>query len=416
MRALLLLAALAPAAAQADCTESILRELGWTIVEGDETLIAAGAPCTRDSVDEARSAGDLRAIVPRGANLEHLLEHPATGCAFRLRLADAQRHAVDALVANERFRFFGVQARWLAFDRDARLQWQPVASFGRAWLPSGGNHDAIATFTTAGARAECGVGRQVAQYAALDALFGADGFDTAFARDEIVLGTFTQLGRSRSVLLGRGAGTLARDGLARNAAQRGRAALLATPAFVFAVDRGRVEDISNQAQNGVIVSVDADAAGSLRASGDLADANAAALRAWQLARGIDRRGPRWFQRLLGEGDGRAWALLDDADRATAESARAALAHPVLAGIALYGHPHGVRPLRWWLARMLDRNPGTPYRFELGNHNLDTEIRERWLAWRLSQCVTSAPDPRPARSGPAPRTAPVPAASPAAPSR
>ncbi|HET7842857.1 MAG TPA: hypothetical protein VFL14_01805 [Xanthomonadales bacterium] len=428
---LLLVLPLAVRGAEPGCVEGVLRELGWTLVDGDTLQVAAGDPCMRANPSEAIASGDLRAVVPRGpergAALARLLRDPATTCAFRLRLADASRTAIDTLVANERFRFFGVQASWLAFDRDARDAWQPIAAFGRAWRPAGNNHDALAVFANRGARAECGVGRQVAQLAGFDALFGADGFEAAFERDELVLGTFVRLGESRSVLLGSGAGELARDGLARSAATRGRAALLAAPAFLHAVDRGRVVDIANQAQNGVIVAMDDDAIAALRDSGSLADANSAALHAWQLARGIERRGPRWFQRLVGEDDVRAWDIVAAGDRAAAGALRDALDHPVLSGTALYGHAHGVRPLRWWIARMLDRNPGTPYRFELANHNLDGEIRERWLAWRLAQCsgeslaserawLTSAPDPLPAPSGPAPRTAPATAASSAAPRR
>jgi len=402
--------------AGAECVERVLGELGWTLAAGDALLVQAGAPCSRSSAAAARAAGDLRATLPHGAGredaLRRLLASPASTCAFRLLLADASRDAVAGLVANERFRFFGVQARWIEFDRDAAAAWQSIASFGRAWQPRAGNHHAIATFRAGGVRAECGVGRQVAQYAAFDELFGSDGFDAAFARDEIVVGTFVQLVRSDSVLLGAGAGTLARDGLARDAARRGRAALLAAPAFLFAVHRGRVGELANQAQNGVIVAIDDAAAATLAAEGGLVGANEAAARAWQLSRTIERRGPRWFQRLLGENDTRAWQLLTDEDRTAATAAQHALDHPVLAGINLYGHAHGVQPLRWWLARLLDRNPGTPYRFEVGNHNLDGEIRERWLAWRLSKCsgntlvaeratLTSARDPRRAPSGPAP---------------
>lgn len=411
-RRLLFVAALAlPFAvhgATAQCIERALLDLGWTLHDGP-MRVAPGSPCERDGLADARVHGDLHAWLPaddtRGEALRRLLLDPTSGCAFRLRLADATRDAVGALVANERYGFWRIGWRWLAFDRDATAHWRPTHSLGRGYVPATTNSAAIGVFARAGAHAECGVGRQVAQYAGFAALFGDDGFDAAFDRDEIVLGTFAKHAGTRSVLLGSGAGALAGDGLGRDAARRGRAALLASPAFLFAVERRRVVDIANQAQNGVVTEVGATAFDALRDAGSLALANAAALRAWQLSRAIERRGPRWFQRLFGEDDAIAWSLLADDDRAAAQAAREALAHPLLDGISLYGHAHGVKPLRWWVARMLDRNPGTPYRFELANHNLDGEIRERWLAWRLAQCsggsLTSSRDLLRAPSGPAP---------------
>lgn len=395
-------------AATAQCIERALVDLGWTLHDGP-MHVAAGSPCERDGLADARAHGDLHAWLPaddtREEALRRLLLDPASGCAFRLRLADATRDAVGALVANERYGFWRVGWRWLAFDRDAAAHWRPTHSFGRGYVPATTNSAAIGVFARAGAHAECGVGRQVAQYAGFAALFGNDGFDAAFDRDEIVLGTFAKHAGTRSVLLGSGAGALVGDGLGRDAARRGRAALLASPAFLFAVERGRVVDIANQAQNGVVIEVEDAAFAALRDAGSLAPANAAALRAWQLSRAIERRGPRWFQRLLGEDDAIAWSLLPDDDRASAQAAREALAHALLDGISLYGHAHGVKPLRWWVARMLDRNPGTPYRFELANHNLDGEIRERWLAWRIALCsgeaLTSSRDSLRAPSGPAP---------------
>ena len=320
-RRLLFVAALAlPFAVQgatAQCIERALLDLGWTLHDGP-MRVAPGSPCERDGLADARVHGDLHAWLPaddtRGEALRRLLLDPASGCAFRLRLADATRDAVGALVANERYGFWRIGWRWLAFDRDATAHWRPTHSLGRGYVPATTNSAAIGVFARAGAHAECGVGRQVAQYAGFAALFGDDGFDAAFDRDEIVLGTFAKHAGTRSVLLGSGAGALAGDGLGRDAARRGRAALLASPAFLFAVERRRVVDIANQAQNGVVTEVGATAFDALRDAGSLALANAAALRAWQLSRAIERRGPRWFQRLFGEDDAIAWSLLADDDR------------------------------------------------------------------------------------------------------
>ena len=41
-----------------------------------------------------------------------------------------------------------------------------------------------------------------------------------------------------------------------------------------------------------------------------------------------------------------------------------------------------------LARMLDRNPRTPYRIELALHNLHTTLYDRYVAWRLHECAST----------------------------
>ncbi|MNN92729.1 hypothetical protein D3C81_2110550 [compost metagenome] len=52
---------------------------------------------------------------------------------------------------------------------------------------------------------------------------------------------------------------------------------------------------------------------------------------------------------------------------------------------IYVHPRGIRPVRYHIARLLDRNPRTPFAFELGLHNLHTTLYRRWIDARLRQC-------------------------------
>jgi hypothetical protein len=61
--------------------------------------------------------------------------------------------------------------------------------------------------------------------------------------------------------------------------------------------------------------------------------------------------------------------------------RALLSDPFYREFEIYVHPKDVKPVGYHIARLLDRNPRTPFRIELGLHNLHTTIYERWAAQR-----------------------------------
>ena len=65
---------------------------------------------------------------------------------------------------------------------------------------------------------------------------------------------------------------------------------------------------------------------------------------------------------------------------------AILADPFFQGFEIYVHPKGVKPVAYHFARLLDRNPRTPFRIELALHNLHTTIYDRWLAQRFEACT------------------------------
>ena len=71
---------------------------------------------------------------------------------------------------------------------------------------------------------------------------------------------------------------------------------------------------------------------------------------------------------------------------------ALLDDPVYRDLRIYVHDRGVQPLRYHIARMLDRNPGTPYRIELALHNVHTELFRRYVDFRLAQCAAHAQAP------------------------
>ena len=69
--------------------------------------------------------------------------------------------------------------------------------------------------------------------------------------------------------------------------------------------------------------------------------------------------------------------------------RALLDDPFYRGFMIYVHPQGVRPIGFHVARLLDRNPRTPYAIELALHNLHTTLYRRWLDSRLRETAGTA---------------------------
>lgn len=409
---LALLAASAPAAmaegaslpsgvadASAACLAPVLEQLGWRfdLERDDATVLAPGTPCNRATLAEARAAGDLRAsaAITRDRDaLAALFAHPASHCGYAFLLGDAQRRAVDRLVVNRGLRFSGLQLGWIGFGAGGaeRDGWRATRRLARGFEPAQSPSRAIEGLYRGTIRAECGVGRQLAQYAAQYELHGAQDFDRAFAPGEIVIGTFNELQRSGSVLLGDAAGTLERDGRAEAAARRGRQAFAGLPGFIFHVfDATHLDAIHNQAENFVVYEVSAEAAAALREAGGFEPFNARAHELWDLARrlGLDRRIS--VEGLL-TGRFRAWrARLGPERGRLVERMEAILAEPFFRGFRIYVHPQGVHPVGKHFLRLLDLNPRTPFRIELGLHNLHTTMYERWIARRLATCMANGDD-------------------------
>ena len=279
--------------------------------------------------------------------------------------------------------------RMLAFQSSTttRGRWEPIASLGRGYIPSGANSHAIEAFYSGQVRSECGVGRQIAQYATQAELYGSKGFDTAFDADEIVIGTFNRLHPSRSILLGTSAGRFNRDGHAIAAATTGRQAFMGLPGFIFHVfDRSTLDDLNNQAENFVVYDVGAEAAEALRSHGGFEFYNRRNRTIWSLARAISgRKPPRYFQRLMIERDPALRAGLSADASATVARLDAEFADPFYRDFEIYVHKQGVKPVGFHIARLLDRNPRTPFRIELALHNLHTTLYDRYVAYRLGAC-------------------------------
>lgn len=372
--------------------------MGWRIEQASTTapVIARGLPCTRATLVQAQQAGDLRAALPaqwnaqqRGDALRALLDDPATRCAYAFELGAATQRAVSKLQDNPRYRFSAVQLGWIGFGwRGAAAQgWSGFKSFGRGYQPSGSNAQALDAFYRGQVRSECGVGRQVAQLATQRELYGDAGFDTVFSAGELSIGTFLTLHDTDSILLGAHAGEFFADGKAVKTAQLGRQAFVGAPGFIAHVfDKAYLDDIHNQAENFVVVDVSDAAAQALARRGGFAYYDARNRQIWELAKELRGPGRRRFERLLYERDAALRASLDAHQQARLQELLALLDDPFYQGFQVYVHPKGVKPIGYHVARLLDRNPRTPYAIDLTLHNLRSTLYWRWIDWQLQQCA------------------------------
>ncbi|WP_442255018.1 hypothetical protein ACS0OX_16550 [Stenotrophomonas pavanii] len=398
--ALLLVPSWVVAAPSLDCAQGLLQRLGWRFEDAvvSAPQVHGGAVCTRASLAAAQAAGDLQvrwpaALAPtaRQALLQQLLDDPATVCAYAFELGAATRRATQALEDNPGFRFSGLQLGWIGFGvHGAPAQgWQRTRSLGRGFMPSAGNSRALEAFYSGAVRAECGVGRQVAQLATQRELYGDAAFDAGFAADELSIGTFLALHRTDSILLGAHAGEFFADGKAVRTSAMGRQAFVGVPGFIEHVyDKGTLDDLSNQAENFVVVEVGEDAAQALAQHGGLAWYDQRNAELWKLAQDIPRVGQRYFERLLYERDPQLRARLAPRYHAALARMDQLLDDPFYRQFVIYVHPGGIRPIGYHIARLLDRNPRTPFSIDLAVHNLHTTLYRRWREAQLRHCAAT----------------------------
>nr|WP_270067065.1 hypothetical protein [Stenotrophomonas maltophilia] len=400
----LIAALLAPAwvvaAPSPDCTQGLLQRLGWRFEEASLTApqVRGGPVCTRASLADSQAAGDLQVRWPaalpaaaRQALQQQLLDDPATVCAYAFELGAATRRATSALQGNPTFRFSGPQLGWIGFGlQGAPAQgWQRTRSFGRGFVPRAGNSHALQAFYSGAVRAECGVGRQVAQLATQRELYGDAAFDTGFAAEELSIGTFLALHDTDSILLGAHAGDLFADGKAVRTSAMGRQAFVGVPGFIEHVyDKGTLDDLSNQAENFVVVEVGEGAAQALALHAGLAWYDQRNAELWQLAQDIPRAGQRYFERLLFERDPQLRARLAPRYHAALVRMDQLLDDPFYQQFVIYVHPRGIRPIGYHIVRLLDRNPRTPFSIDLAVHNLHTTLYRRWREAQLRHCAAT----------------------------
>ena len=381
------------------CEWAVLQQLGWQHsavskqAEARSSDVNSVAVCQAHSIEDAQAQGLLQLSLLTGSpterseRLQAALMGQSSRCAWQMQVRHAVSVATRKLSANRGFRFTWVQSGWLSFSGGSEAQgWRATKSFGRRYEPMWRNSLAFDAFVHGRSRTECGTGRQIAQLSMLRELFGDEGFDRMFSASELSIGTFVSLHDSDSILLGRHKGEQFADGSGRKTAAMGKQAWLGAPGFIEHVKpKSFVDDISNQAENFIIVDVSDAAQQHLQAASGFGRINADNERIWLWSQQLTMVGERYFERLLYEEDARLWQTLPAEQYRIAKRMQALLAQAQYRQFQVYVHPMGTKPLAYHIARLLDRNPRTPYKIELALHNLPTEIYPRWVQFQLQQC-------------------------------
>lgn len=377
-------------ASDVPCEAQVLQQLGWQAApQSAQPWLQDALICQMSNLKAAQNQSLL--YYPSHwhqdvAVLQAALNSQASRCAFQFKMSDAVQAATQKLSLNARFRFTAVQASWVNFGTRERSLWQQTRSFGRRFEPKYSNSQAFEVFYSGKVRAECSTGRQIAQIATLRELFGDEDFNRVFTASELSIGTSVSLHETDSVLLGRHKGEWFQDGSGRKTAALGRQAWLGAPGMIVHVkEASYLDDVSNQAENFVVVAVSEAAQQQLSQGQGLTRFQRDNVQLWQLSQSINQVGMRYFERLLIEKDSTLWQALPPAQRIVAKQMLALLQQPFYQEFLIYVHPMGIKSVGFHVARLLDRNPRTPYTIELALHNIPTEVYQRWLQAQLQNC-------------------------------
>jgi hypothetical protein len=383
---------LAPASAA--CQMAVLRELGWSVerVPGTSRLVySTGNPCDNSSLEESRSLGELRVRVPAVADeatlqssLRRVIASPASVCAYRFRVGSAARLAARKLQLNRGFYFYSDGWPYVAISNVARW-WGSCLNRGyySCIFPRRSNSDAMEDFVSGQIGTECALGLQAAEYATLREIFGDAGFNRSFQTQEIVIAPWT-------VLHGTGSATWGRLTNVDTEVDRNGAVTASLGSQAFLGFSGYIGNVFGEAyldhpidrgENFLTTFVSLSAGAELAARGGFTQYNAWNRRLYELGRML----PPSIERLaLTNQDPDLLPITANQRQAFAEM-QAILRNPVYTGYQVFVHPLGTLTLGQHIVRLLERNPRTPYTFELYPSRMGRGIYARYVNLLLSRC-------------------------------
>jgi hypothetical protein len=180
-----------------------LAHLGWRFVRDPSVArveVQPGRPAWRRTLEVAQEAGDLVVRVPAqasladlrafGATLPALTDSLASRCAYQQRIHVATwnaTHKLGAIAKRGSYAFpqiLVVDSPWFVF-RPPVPEWEEA---GRLHLPSASPARAIESIYARGGIAECYAAQILATFAIQYELYGPEGFDAAFPREDVAIG------------------------------------------------------------------------------------------------------------------------------------------------------------------------------------------------------------------------------------
>ncbi|RYZ85464.1 MAG: ATP-binding cassette domain-containing protein, partial [Proteobacteria bacterium] len=263
----------------------------------------------------------------------------------------------------------------------------------------GSIHKAITSLAGAVYATDCGTGAQLAEYVAIDNLFGPVAVDEYFKASEFMVADWDNVHASESVTHGNKGRRFA-DGTGELYASMGKQAIVGASGFIGSVyDVEFLDSISNINENFVVVAATEEGmAARVRNAGP--DYYTKLMeQAWRQSQNVSKTELKAMQTLAGRKD-----LSDDPKRirnAIPQTAEKGNPKPIISGQAqdlarllmdpflntteIYVHPMGVRTISWHILRLAQLNSRTPYDLAFYEESTNAEIFHRYIRKELDDC-------------------------------
>jgi hypothetical protein len=356
------------------CQMNVLKQLGWQIefVPGAQRVTYVGGnPCDNSSLAESQSHGELRIQVPQTIDeatlstvLRQILVSQASVCAYKFRVGNAAIRTSRWLQANDGFYFYAGGWPFIEFTR-GDLWWGSCSGSSgySCFYPRTTNVASMNEFTRGKIGADCAVGLQAAEYQQLREVFGDDAFNSEFRPKEITLAPWAVLNTSQSATWGNM--TTADTTSDRDAVMTSRLGSRAFSGFSGYIGNvfgeGSLDNPVDRGENFLTVSVSLTAGAELAARGGFGDFNRLNRRIYELGRYLS---PQLEQLALTRRDPSTIGGITESQRQMFAEMQSILANPVYSGYQVWVHPLGIQSLGKHVVRLLERNPRTPYTFQL----------------------------------------------------
>jgi hypothetical protein len=411
------------------CEIQYLKSLGWRVVLSDsgKIEIRGGNPCDDDSIEASQAQGELEIAIPadattaelqsllaklnyrgNGTRHDYLVSGVASRCAYKHKVAAATSSAIKKLQANGEYDFSlnkpllphgfvdlgflgGVRKGWKALGPGLRHKVS-----GLAYYPRSSNSEAMETFFTEKVRTECAAGLQVAEYALLHDLYGKENFDQAFSNDEIVIGTWNQVGSSKSVIHGRNTGRVVGDTLAIRSSRLGGKALIGRTGYLGNLfGEEFLDNKPNRGENLLIAEISHAASESIVRAGGLEKFNGEMYRIWEIRRDVNPLGERLRandklpvkQRMPAE----ERAALYKKWKAGQDEIARIYSDPFYTQVMTYTHPFKrYYTIKDHLDHVGEVNPRTPYSLKLYGDVINEGLYDRYAKYQIGQCLKANP--------------------------
>jgi hypothetical protein len=377
------------APARSKCQIAVLENLGWKITRSENVSKVslpgfAGNVCSFKTLGEAQALGALTLQLPARideatleSSLRSILGSQASLCAYKFKVAPAVSRAVSGLSNNSNFKFISHKPYIEFMQPQNWLAWKGF------FYPGVENHLALDDFKNEGISTDCALGLQAAEYSMLRELYGNAKFDSEFRPDEIAFASWEIIKSSNSATWGNltNADTVT-DSAAVQTSAMGAMGFVGVSGYIRNVyGEDYLDAPVDRGENFITVSVSPAAAAELKRSGGFEEFNRMNVRIFELGKILY---PALESLALTNYDADKLDIGSVKDAAFREL-QSILARPVYSEFKVFVHPLGVMTLGEHIVRLLEKNPRTPYAFQLYPSRTNSGHYTRYVNSLLSNC-------------------------------